>query len=125
MGVGGVPSSRPTAKLVREVDGRTQKPAVQTAGRSETVTKTSEKTVASSQGLSETIYVRSVMHRQPFYCFEDQPADEVRKIMRGLHLPYLVVLNHNMRVVGTVKMEDINRRKKQDPPERDASQGGE
>jgi CBS domain-containing protein len=80
------PFSKPTAKLVREVDGRTPTPAVQTAGTNETVAKTSEKTAASSQGLNETTYVRSMMQRQPYYCFEDESVDEVRTIMRELHL---------------------------------------
>ena len=49
------PSSKPTAKLVRKVDGKTPTPE-QTTVKSETV-KTSEKIVVSSQGLSGTTYV--------------------------------------------------------------------
>ena len=117
------PFSKPTAKLVREVDGRTPKAPVQTAGTSETVTKTSEKTVASSHGPTEITYVHRVMQRQPRYCFEYQSVDEVRKIMRERGLSFLVVLDHNMRMVGIVTMEDLARHKKEDPPEPDASQG--
>ena len=118
------PFSQPTAKLVREVDGRTPTTAAQTTGTSETVAKSSEKDAASIQGPSQTTYVRSVMERQPYYCFENQSLDEVRKIMRELHLQYLVVLDENMRVVGTVTMENLNRGKKQDPSEPDSPQGG-
>ena len=71
---------KPTAKFVRKVDGKTPTPA-QTTNTSETVVKTSEKIVASSQGLSETTYVHRVMQRQPRYCFEYQSVDEVRKTM--------------------------------------------
>jgi hypothetical protein len=49
------PFSKPTAKLVRKVDGKTPTPE-QTTVKSETV-KTFEKIVVSSQGLSETTYV--------------------------------------------------------------------
>jgi CBS domain-containing protein len=116
------PFSKPTAKLVRKVDGKTPTPE-QTTVKSETV-KTSEKIVVSSQGLSETTYVHRVMQRQPRYCFEYQSVDEVRKIMREGGLSFLVVLDHNMRMVGIVTMEDLARHKKQDTPEPDASQGG-
>ena len=116
--------SQPTAKLVREVDDRTPTTAGQTTGTSETIAKSSEKDAASIQGPSQTTYVHSVMERQPYYCFENQSLDEVRKIMRELHLQYLVVLDENMRVVGTVKMENLNRGKKQEPPEPDSPQSG-
>ena len=62
------PLSKPTAKLVRKVDGKTPTPE-QTTVKSETVLKTSERIVLSSQGLSETTYVHRVMQRQPRYCF--------------------------------------------------------
>ena len=104
------PFSKPTAKLVRKVDGKTPTPE-QTTVKSETV-KTSEKIVVSSQGLSETTYVHRVMQRQPRYCFEYQSVDEVRKIMREGGLSFLVVLDHNMRMVGIVTMEDLARNEK-------------
>ena len=116
------PSSKPTAKLVRKVDGKTPTPE-QTTVKSETVVKTSEKIVVSTPSLSETTYVHRVMQRQPRYCFEYQSVDEVRKIMREGGLSFLVVLDHNMKMVGIVTMEDLARHKKQDPPEPDASQG--
>ena len=64
------------------------------------------------------------MERQPYYCFENQSLDEARRVMSELHLQYLVVLDENMRVVGTVKMENLNRGQKQDPPDPDSPQGG-
>lgn len=108
----------------RKADGRTPTRAAQTTGTSETVAKSSEKNAASIQGPSQTTYVRSVMERQPYYCFENQSLDEARRVMSELHLQYLVVLDENMRVVGTVKMENLNRGQKQDPPEPDSPQGG-
>jgi hypothetical protein len=109
------PFSKPTAKLVRTVDGRPPAPKQRT-NPSEAIAKSAERAPVSSQDPSETTAVRSVMQRQPSYCFENQSVDEVRKIMRELHLQYLVVLDEKMRVVGTVKMEDLDRGKKQDPP---------
>ena len=113
------PFSKPTAKLVRKVDGKTPTPE-QTTVKSETVVKAAEKIAVPSQGLSETTYVHRVMQRQPRYCFEYQSVDEVRKIMREGGLSFLVVLDHNMKMVGIVTMEDLNRGKNQDSP-----QGGE
>lgn len=113
------PLSKPTAKLVRKVDSKTPTPEQKTV-KSETVVKAAEKIAVSSQGLSETTYVYRVMQRQPRYCFEYQSVDEVRKIMREGGLSFLVVLDHNSRMVGIVTMEDLNRGKNQDSP-----QGGE
>jgi CBS domain-containing protein len=106
----------------RKVDDKTP-PAAQTTNASESVAKSSEKILASSHGLTEITYVHRVMQRQPRYCFEYQSVDEVGKIMRERGLSFLVVLDHNRRMVGTVTMEDLARHKKQDPPEPDASQG--
>ena len=50
------PSSKPTAKLVRKVEGKTPTPE-QTTVKSETVVKAAEKIAVSSQALSETTYV--------------------------------------------------------------------
>jgi predicted transcriptional regulator len=117
------PFSKPSAKLVRKVDGKTS-PAAQTTNTSEAVVKSSEKNLASSHNLTEIRYVHRVMQRQPRYCFEYQSVDEVRKIMRERDVSFLVVLDHNMRMVGVVTIEDLARHEKQDPPEPDASQGG-
>ena len=108
----------------RKVDGRTPTTEAQTTGTRETIAKSSDKDAASIQGAIQTTYVRSVMERQPYYCYENQSLDEVRKIMRELHLQYLVVLDENMRVVGRVTMENSTEGKKQEPPEPDSPQGG-
>jgi hypothetical protein len=108
------PFSKPTAKLVRTVEGKPPEP--KRTNPSEAIAKSAEKATVSSQDPVETTAVRSVMQRQPPCCFENQSVDEVRKIMRELHLQYLVVLDEKMRFVGTVKMEDLDRGKKQDPP---------
>jgi len=118
------PFVEPTAKLVRKVDGKRPTPK-QSADPRETIVKSSEKAAGSSPVPGKTMSVRSVMQRQPYYCFENQSVDEVRKIMRELHLQYLVVLDENMRVVGTVKMENLKQGEKQEPPQPDAPQGGE
>jgi CBS domain-containing protein len=76
-----------------------------------------EKAAASSQVPDETTCVSSVMQRQPYYCFENQPVDEVRTMMRELHVRELAVLDKNMRVVGTVTMEDLDRSKNQASPQ--------
>src|SRR5262245_10842154 len=105
----------------RNVDGNTP-PAEQTTNTSATVTKSSEKTLASSHDLTEMASVHRVMQRQTHYCFEYQSVDEVRKIMRERGLSFLVVLDHNRRMVGIVTMDDLARDQKQDPPQPDASQ---
>jgi len=45
--------------------------------------------------------------RQAHYCFENQSVDEARRIMREHDLPYLLVLDKNLRIVGTVRMRDL------------------
>ncbi len=106
----------------RKIEGRTPTPK-QTIDPSETIAKSSERAAASIKPPSGTICVRSVMHRQPYYCFENQSMDEALELMRELHVPKLVVLDERMRVVGMVKMEDLIRAKKQDPPPPDLPPG--
>lgn len=102
-----------------KVHRKTPKP-VQTIDTSTTVAANLERAAALSRGLSETMCVGSVMHRQPYYCLETQPVDEVREMMRELHIRDLAVLDSNMRVVGTVTIEDLNRGKHQDSPQVEA-----
>jgi CBS domain len=90
----------------RHVDGKAP-PAKQATNTSESVAKSSEKTLTSRRDLIEIKSVDRVMQRQPHYCFEYQSVDEVRKIMRERGLSFLVVLDHNMRMVGIVTMEDL------------------
>jgi CBS domain len=69
----------------------------------------------STRDLGQETYVYSVMQIRQCHCFQTQTVDEVREIMRERNLPYLVVLDHNRRIVGIVTMDDLNRGKKQDP----------
>jgi CBS domain-containing protein len=42
-----------------------------------------------------------------FYCFESQSQDDARRIMHENHVQYLIVLNNELRVLGTLWMEDL------------------
>jgi CBS domain-containing protein len=58
------------------------------------------------------------MVKTPYYCCDNQSVDEALKIMREHDLPYLAVLDENLRVVGVVSMRDLMRSKEQkDPPQ--------
>jgi CBS domain-containing protein len=48
----------------------------------------------------ETTLVREIMVREAHYCFENQPLDEAREIMRKHSLKYLPVVDKDMRVIG-------------------------
>jgi hypothetical protein len=77
------PFSKPTAKLVRKVDGKTPTPE-QTTVKSETV-KTFEKIVVSSQGLSETTYVSPHMDFfQGHGGYESEDEAQYRRLTRLL-----------------------------------------
>jgi CBS domain-containing protein len=102
-------------QLVREVH-RKQPTPLQTTDSAVTVGKKPEK-AAVPDDLDKTKLVRSVMVKTPYYCRENQSNEEALKMMRELDLPYLPVLDSNLRVVGVVSMEDLMRRKKKDPPE--------
>lgn len=108
----------------RKLDSKIPEPKHPT-DPSETIVKSFRKTAAVSQDPGETTLVGSAMQREPRYCFEYQSVDEVRKIMRERGFSFLVVLDHNMRMVGIVTMENLNRGKKQDPPAPEPRQGGE
>jgi CBS domain-containing protein len=53
------------------------------------------------------------MVKTPYYCRENQSVDEALKIMREHGLPYLPVLDSNLRVVGVVSMRDLMLSKEQ------------
>ena len=58
------------------------------------------------------------MVKTPYYCRDNQSDEEALTIMREHHLPYLPVLDKNLRVVGVVSMKDLMLSKKQeDPPQ--------
>ena len=42
-----------------------------------------------------------------FYCFDYQSQDDARRIMRENHVQYLIVLNNELMVLGTLWMEDL------------------
>lgn len=90
---------------------------LQTRKTTVTVAKSPEKPPVPSHKSGEISLVSGVMVRTPYYCHEDQSDEEALKIMQDLGLPYLPVLDGNLRVVGMVSMENLKRRKKEDPPE--------
>ena len=57
------------------------------------------------------------MVKTPYYCRENQSDEEALKMMRELDLPYLPVLDSNLRVVGMVSMGDLMRRKNKKTPQ--------
>ena len=71
-----------------------------------TVDKKHEK-AAVPDDLDKPKPVIGVMVKRVFYCFESQSLDEARRIMREQDLPYLLVLDRNMRIVGMVRMRDL------------------
>ena len=87
--------------LVREVH-RKQPTLLQTKDSAVTVDKKSEK-AAVSDDLGKTKFVRDVMEKQAYYCRENQSVDEALRIMREHGLPYLPVVDSNLRVVGVVR----------------------
>jgi Mg/Co/Ni transporter MgtE len=104
-------------KAVREVHRKEPTP-VQTTKATVTVANSPENAAVSSHHPPcETTLVRSVMIKTPYYCRENQSDEEALKMMRELDLPYLPVLDSNLRVVGVVSMRDLMRSKEQkDPP---------
>ena len=106
----------PHLKRVREVHRIEPKP-LQTTKATMPVAKSPDKPVVSHDDPSEITLVRSVMVKTPYYCRENQSNEEALKMMRELDLPYLPVLDSNLRVVGVVSMRDLMRSKEQkDPP---------
>ena len=90
---------------------------LQTRKTTVTVAKSPEKPPVPSHKSGEISLVRSVMVKTPYYCRENQSDEEALKMMRELDLPYLPVLDSNLRVVGMVSMRDLMRSKEQkDPP---------
>jgi hypothetical protein len=47
------------------------------------------------------------MEKTVFYCFESQSQDDALRIMRERHVDYLIVLDSELRVAGTLWMEDL------------------
>jgi CBS-domain-containing membrane protein len=59
--------------------------------------------------------VHGVMVKKVLFCREDQSTDEALRIMRTHDVPYLLVLNDNLRIVGTVWMVDLVKQKGNHP----------
>ena len=92
-------------KRVEEVH-RKEPTTLPTKDSAVTVDKKPEK-VAVSDDLDMIKLVHDVMEKQVYYCREDQSMAEALRIMREHDLPYLLVLDRNMRIVGMVRMRDL------------------
>jgi hypothetical protein len=90
------PAPRQMKDSIPPVDKKSRKPAV-------------------SDDLGKTKLVYGVMVKKVFFCREDESADEALRIMRKHNVPYLLVLNANLRIVGTVWMVDLMKQKGNDP----------
>ncbi len=107
----------PRAKAFREVHCKEPTP-LQTTKVTVPVAESPEKAAVSSDHPREKPLVQSFMVKTPYYCREDQSAEEALEMMLDLGLPYLPVLDSTLRVVGVVSMRDLMLRKEQkDPPE--------
>ena len=93
----------PRVKPVQEVHRKSPTP-LPTKDSAVTVDKKPEKV---ADDLNKPKPVIGVMVKKVFYCFEDQSVDEARRIMREHDLPYLLVLDRKMRIVGMVRMRDL------------------
>ena len=89
-------------KPVREVDRKQPTPLQTPDPAAVTVDKKPDK-AAVSDDLGKTKLVQSVMEKQAYYCRENQSVDEALRIMREHGLPYLPVVDSNLRVVGVVR----------------------
>ena len=93
----------PRVKPVQEVHRKGPTP-LPTKDSAVNVDKNPEKV---ADDLDKPKPVIGAMVKKVFYCFEDQSIDEVRRIMREHDLPYLLVLDRKMRIVGMVRMRDL------------------
>ncbi len=81
---------------------RKQPTPLQTPDPVVTVDKKPDKAEVSDD-LGKTQLVHTVMEKQAYYCRENQSLDEALRIMREHGLPYLPVVDSNLRVVGVVR----------------------
>ena len=95
----------PRVKTVREVHRKEATPP-QTKDSVVTKSKSPQK-IAVCYDSGKTKLVGSVMEKKAYYCFENQSVDDARRITCEHHLQYLLVLDKNMRIVGTVRMKDL------------------
>jgi predicted transcriptional regulator len=107
----------PSIRRARKVRNRMELTPLQATKTTVMVAKSPEKAAVSSHHPGKITLVSSVMVKTPYYCRENQSNEEALKMMRELDLPYLPVLDSNLRVVGVVSMRDLMRSKEQkDPP---------
>jgi CBS domain len=104
------------ARALREAPRKEPKPP-RTKDSIQPVDKELQKAPVSDD-LGNTRLVHGVMVKKVLFCREDQSADEALRIMRTHDVPYLLVLNDNLRIVGTVWMVDLVKQKG-NPPESD------
>jgi CBS domain len=72
-------------------------------------------TPPASKDLGETKLVYDVMVKKVLFCRQDDSADEALRTMRRHNVPYLLVLDDNLRIVGTVWMVDLMKQSGNDP----------
>jgi hypothetical protein len=101
------------AKTVREVPRKGPTPP-QTKDSVRPVDKELQK-ASDSDDFENTRLVHGLMVKKVLFCREDQSADEALRIMRTHDVPYLLVLNDNLRIVGTVWMVDLMKQKGNHP----------
>ncbi|HEY5813121.1 MAG TPA: CBS domain-containing protein [Terrimicrobiaceae bacterium] len=70
-----------------------------------------------------TTLVRGSMLKTVYYCFEDQPLEEAREIMRSNNLQHLSVVDADLRVVGTVALTDLEAEQAQQTAEDAKAEG--
>jgi len=58
-------------------------------------------------GLDANTPIDDVMSRQPLWCFEDQPVDDVIASMRKSQVRRVPVIDHENRLVGMVSLGDL------------------
>lgn len=52
--------------------------------------------------------IRDIMTEKVFYCFDDQPVDEICANMSDVKVRRLPVVNRDKRLVGTVSLGDLS-----------------
>jgi CBS domain-containing protein len=62
--------------------------------------------------------VRDVMSAELLVCFDDQPAEEARRLMAEHQVRRLPVLDHKQRLVGIVSLDDLSGRDLRTKPQR-------
>jgi CBS domain-containing protein len=60
----------------------------------------------------ETTIVRNSMVKKIYYCFEHQSLEEARDIMRRNHLQHLPVVDENLRIVGIVRLDEVEQQQR-------------